>query len=343
MNAKKFSDAMSELDSKYIDEAINYKKKSKKPVWVKWGAMAACLCLIVVAIITVPSMLNPQESDGGGGGTIADAPPMVYVNDTLYKQSTKQTSYNELKDDFVYLGVIESDITNLQNNSNGNTSDGIPKENFQANHPIVGAKVYQYGNDIVVEIEGKYWLYEPIEENAENEVVEFHGQLFNKSDLSEETLEWLEWYNSLSPEEQLAVSSIPADLYTDDSAGTLDSDAEELLQYCQEYVLGQAGIVGNVDVQEYVDIHEDFAIGANKYGFAVFKEPEKALNTLKELYPNAIALIQSEFGLADLTTDTCQQYKLYGAQIVSGTPEEQEQARFISKFLDIYENSYFEQ
>ena len=27
--------------------------------------------------------------------------------------------------------------------------------------------------------------------------------------------------------EQLAVSSIPADLYTDDSAGTLNSDAEE--------------------------------------------------------------------------------------------------------------------
>ena len=66
-----------------------------------------------------------------------------------------------------------------------------------------------------------------IEEITENEVVEFHGQLFNKSDLSEETLEWLEWYNSLSPEEQLAVSSIPADLYTNDGAGTLNSDAEE--------------------------------------------------------------------------------------------------------------------
>lgn len=59
------------------------------------------------------------------------------------------------------------------------------------------------------------------------EVVEFNGQSFSKSDLTEETLEWLEWYNSLSPEEQLAVSSIPADLYTDDGAGTLDSNAEE--------------------------------------------------------------------------------------------------------------------
>ena len=30
MNVKKFSDAMSELDTKYVDEAINYKKKTKK-------------------------------------------------------------------------------------------------------------------------------------------------------------------------------------------------------------------------------------------------------------------------------------------------------------------------
>ena len=37
MNAKKFSDAMSELDNKYIDEALNYKKKVKKPIWIKWG------------------------------------------------------------------------------------------------------------------------------------------------------------------------------------------------------------------------------------------------------------------------------------------------------------------
>ena len=50
----------------------------------------------------------------------------------------------------------------------------------------------------------------PISEDIDsNETVEFNGQLFNKSDLTEETLEWLEWYNSLSPEEQLAVSSIP--------------------------------------------------------------------------------------------------------------------------------------
>ena len=50
MNAKKFSDAMSELDSKYVDEALNYKKKAVKPRWIKWAAMVACLCLIVGGI-----------------------------------------------------------------------------------------------------------------------------------------------------------------------------------------------------------------------------------------------------------------------------------------------------
>lgn len=48
MNSKKFSEAMSELDSKYVDEAISYKKKAKKPIWVKWGAIAACFAVIAV-------------------------------------------------------------------------------------------------------------------------------------------------------------------------------------------------------------------------------------------------------------------------------------------------------
>ena len=48
MNVKKFSNAMSELDTKYVDEALNYKKKAKKPGWIKWGAMAACLCVAII-------------------------------------------------------------------------------------------------------------------------------------------------------------------------------------------------------------------------------------------------------------------------------------------------------
>ena len=48
MNTKEFSEAMNEIDSRYIEEAVNYKQKAKNPVWVKWGAMAACVCVMIV-------------------------------------------------------------------------------------------------------------------------------------------------------------------------------------------------------------------------------------------------------------------------------------------------------
>lgn len=71
MNAKKFSDAMSELDSKYIDEALNYKKKVKKSrgktneySWMKWGAMAACLCLVVVGALTISDLQDNLSEQG---------------------------------------------------------------------------------------------------------------------------------------------------------------------------------------------------------------------------------------------------------------------------------------
>ena len=90
---------------------------------------------------------------------------MVCVNGKLYKQSIEQVSYDEIKSEFIYLGKIESDVTNSQTAS----TNGVPKENFQANHPIVGAEVYQYNVDIVIQINGKYWLYEVLDNENSNE------------------------------------------------------------------------------------------------------------------------------------------------------------------------------
>ena len=94
---------------------------------------------------------------GQAVGNIADAPPMVCVDGILYRQSLQQIFYEEKKEEFRYLGTIQSDITNNQS-----ATDGVPKEHLQANHPVVGAEVYQYGLHIVVEINGAYWLYEAV-------------------------------------------------------------------------------------------------------------------------------------------------------------------------------------
>ncbi|MGN0518081.1 MAG: hypothetical protein ACI4II_05100 [Acutalibacteraceae bacterium] len=55
MNAKKFSVAMGEIDTKYVSEAINYKPKSKILSFHKWAVpacIAACILLIATAFIT---------------------------------------------------------------------------------------------------------------------------------------------------------------------------------------------------------------------------------------------------------------------------------------------------
>ena len=270
MNTKKFSDAMSELDTKYVDEALSYKKKDKMPIWVKWGAIAACLCLMMpltafaidiiqynaavdylnslgIAVedlsdyshkeikeavktidagessplteeirslipeykepIDTPTQVTAEQikqltptmtrtdilsllgntQDIGSGIYIylyevdqqyllripfasdeaqlgvtgedllkalvpicGDIVPMVYVNDTLYRIVDPQPNFADEKSSFNLLGKIESTVSSSEE----------PKENFPANDDIVGAAVYQYGDSIVVEIEGKYWLYE---------------------------------------------------------------------------------------------------------------------------------------------------------------------------------------
>lgn len=150
----KLYNSITNVDNQFIETAQTKAKKRRN--WIKWVVTAAaCLTLIcVVAINYFPHTGNDIVTTPG----VADAPPMVCVNGKLYKQSTGQISYNEIKSEFIYLGKIESDVTNSQT-----STDGVPKENFQANHPIVGAEVYQYNEDIVIQINGKYWLYEVLE------------------------------------------------------------------------------------------------------------------------------------------------------------------------------------
>lgn len=86
-----------------------------------------------------------EESEAPAG----DLESMVYVNDILYRLSPNQESYQERAEDFTYLGEIESAVS----------SDSIPKQNLQANDPIIGCEVYQYGENIVVKIDDSYLLY----------------------------------------------------------------------------------------------------------------------------------------------------------------------------------------
>jgi hypothetical protein len=131
------------ISDKHIGEAKEGIAKAKKTALVKWAAIAACLC-IAVCVFAIPRLFQSPKSSVSG-----DLSPMIYVNDTLYRIQGNQPDITGKESELIYLGTIQSEVSSSQ----------YPQENFQANDGIVGSAVYQFGEDIVVEIDGEYWSY----------------------------------------------------------------------------------------------------------------------------------------------------------------------------------------
>lgn len=252
MKSEKLLDAIGKIDDNLIYNAVHDTPKKKKGSWFKWGAIAACLCLMIpltaFAIDTIQynAAVNYLNSLG------------IPVED-LSDYSRKEIKEAAKTIDAGESSPLTEEILNLSpdNEKPIDTPTQVTSEQIRELTPTmtreevlsflgdtqdIGSGIYIY----VYEVDQQYLLRIPFASDdaqlgvAGNELlkaltpisddissdgtVEFNGQLFSKSDLTEETLEW---YNSLSPEEQLSVSSIPADLYTNDDARTVDSNAEE--------------------------------------------------------------------------------------------------------------------
>lgn len=80
MKATRFSSALGKVNDKYIMEAVTYERK-KKSGWLKWGAMAACLCLVIVGVLDTLGRFDYSFKAGCGAtpGTIVDGIYYYYV------------------------------------------------------------------------------------------------------------------------------------------------------------------------------------------------------------------------------------------------------------------------
>ena len=63
MTVKKFSNALGNIDEKYINEAVTYVQKRKKNIWVKWISVAACLSLVVMCGLFYNLFYSPDTPD----------------------------------------------------------------------------------------------------------------------------------------------------------------------------------------------------------------------------------------------------------------------------------------
>lgn len=79
-------------------------------------------------------------------------------------------------------------------------------------------------------------------------------------------------------------------------------------------------------------------IGSN--GQQVFVDPAQALAQAKRDYKEGFAAIRKEFGLLPLNSLNYRAYMNYGWQLTIGDEEVRRQGMEITKFFDIYENSF---
>jgi len=72
MNEKEFSRALGEINEKYLDEAIDYRKKRNYFYLIHVAALAACLCLVLVGALEIGKKQNKREISGSVPGVSDD-------------------------------------------------------------------------------------------------------------------------------------------------------------------------------------------------------------------------------------------------------------------------------
>ncbi len=100
MNNNEILDSIEYVDSKLISKAENY--TVKKNPWLKWGALAACLCLAVLGAIAIPKITNQN--------TVPDSEAAEYHSDhsaiTLYTDRINLTLPEEIDGAQVEVDMI---------------------------------------------------------------------------------------------------------------------------------------------------------------------------------------------------------------------------------------------
>lgn len=133
---------MNEIDNKYIDEAIHYKKNGRKHRWIRWTAPAACLALsIAVALFTADWSQDQIElSDRSSNVTVRYTNRPVSF-DTEYQliHLTEEELFTAL-DTVIFKGKI-SKLDNIVIDLNGD-------KEYRAIASIKIEKVYRGSVDI---------------------------------------------------------------------------------------------------------------------------------------------------------------------------------------------------
>jgi hypothetical protein len=87
-------------------------------------------------------------------------------------------------------------------------------------------------------------------------------------------------------------------------------------------------------------VNEAYEIGANAKGMPIFRNHKKALQQAQIDYKKGFDATVVEYNLKPISNENYRDYKKYAGQLESKDDRVKQQGVMVSKFLDIYENSF---
>ena len=111
MRKEDFAEIFGDISEAHILEARaehRTERRAKKPVWMKWGVVAACLCLIAAGVWH--SNTNPPELPAVGGKPVSEADEAIWMSaDEVLKSAEADTKMGAAVPMLVtYQGTIYS-------------------------------------------------------------------------------------------------------------------------------------------------------------------------------------------------------------------------------------------
>ena len=106
MRKNRISETIGNIDQKYVSEATAYTgepKAVRRPVWIKWGAIAACFAIIFMAGIGI---LHLQRGNDGGmlGIVMQDREPIIVTIKEWKSEGFVCTVVDPDTHEFIYEG-----------------------------------------------------------------------------------------------------------------------------------------------------------------------------------------------------------------------------------------------
>ena len=164
MKKEQLYEVLGDINENYINDAHKTAKKKIRAVWVKWAAMAACLCLVATAFV----MPRLQNDPVGTEPQLSNNPSIGNDKTNNDKTTTKPNNKNVLLVNTVD-GVVSADMdvqfTYYPDSSEDKSDDvliqfenvaGLSYNNFVAKIPDIFVKERFYSVDVPADAVAAY-------------------------------------------------------------------------------------------------------------------------------------------------------------------------------------------